>query len=387
VARLTELSRGKWRARPGSKGAGETGRGPLHLVSSPQLRRHAPDSVPERPERLDWAAAGVLVGLGLASDLESSCGSLPGYWEPDAPLTTEQMALVHTRSYLEYLSQLSARGGGMIAIDTEVTADSAWSGRLAAAAADLGSRLAVADHRPALVLVRPPGHHAGVSSGSGFCLYNNAAVAARLHLARGGRRVAILDWDVHHGNGTQQVFWTDPAVLYISLHESPLYPFTGWLHEVGQADGRGRTVNLPLPGGLDNAGALLALESIALPCIRQFAPDLILISAGQDGHHTDPMSTWRLTAGGYMAMAAGLRELARDLGAGLAAILEGGYTPGGLGLGLAGIVAGLTGQQAPAAVTADEPRSGDRRPPALGTTLHQALAQIRAVQREFWSLA
>lgn len=353
------------------------------MASSPELAKHAPDAHPERPERLEWAMAGAALGLGGGGDGLGLSQTVP-YIVPQMPLTTEEMLLVHTRGYLEYLEQLSLRGGGMIAIDTEATADSALVGRLAAAAADTACRLATDGVGPGLAVIRPPGHHAMADAGSGFCLYNNVALAARLHQARGGGRVAILDWDVHHGNGTQDVFYADPEVLYISMHESPLYPFTGWLGETGHGPGRGTTINLPLPGGLDDDGALMALQRVVLPCIAEYAPDLVLISAGQDGHYSDPMSSWRLTGHGYAQMAAELLKAARGIGAATCAVLEGGYTQVGLRLSVAGIAAALGELPLPEQVQADR-NQAPSGPPRYVAELERCLDEIVAGHRRFWA--
>ncbi len=183
-------------------------------------------------------------------------------------------------------------------------------------------------HRPDSIfaLTRPPGHHTGRDRAMGFCLLNHVSIAARYAQATYGfERVAILDWDVHHGNGTQEIHWDDPSVLVVSLHQWPLYPGTGWLDETGGAEAPGGTMNLPLPPGSGDREYLEALDRIALPALEAFAPQLLLVSAGQDGHAADPLSNQLISLGGFRAMAARAAHLARSLGIGLVGVHEGGY--------------------------------------------------------------
>ncbi len=182
------------------------------------------------------------------------------------------------------------------------------------------------DPRQGIALLRPPGHHATRDQGMGFCLLNNIAVAASAALAGGLARVAIVDWDVHHGNGTQDVFWTDGRVLFISLHESPLYPGTGSTAEAGEGPGLGRIVNVPLPGAADDAVYRLAFTEVVLPVLRRFAPEIVLVSAGFDAHARDPLASMQVTEAGYAWMARALREVADEHAGGrLGLVLEGGY--------------------------------------------------------------
>jgi acetoin utilization deacetylase AcuC-like enzyme len=176
-------------------------------------------------------------------------------------------------------------------------------------------------------LVRPPGHHALHARGMGFCLFNNVAVAARYALAeRGLHRVLILDFDVHHGNGTQDEFEADPSVLYISTHQYPHYPMTGTLEETGRRDGRGSVVNVPLHGGIGDMGFSRIFTEVVGPVAWRFQPELILVSAGYDAHWDDPLASMLLSIAGYTAIARALRELAEELCAGrLVFTLEGGY--------------------------------------------------------------
>lgn len=364
----------------------------VNLVWSGEWLNHAPEAYPEAPERLHWAIAGILSALdcgqpdGDRRPAAADPRAGPVVHEPDGPLSLDELALVHSRRYLQYLEDFTAAGGGMLTIDTEVSKESMAVARLAAAGADLGCRLAVASGRPSLVPTRPPGHHASVATGSGFCLINNAAVAARLFRQRGGGRVAIVDWDVHHGNGTQDVFVADSEVLYASIHESPHYPFTGWLAENGEGRGRGTTVNVPLPGGLGDAGAVVAFERVVVPCLRAFVPELMIVSAGQDGHYADPLSSWRLTARGYGQLAAMLRDVASEIGAALCLVLEGGYTQTGMALSMAAVTAAWAGCRPPEAVLTD---GGQLQQPSpwQQQELSRQLEEVVRFHRGTWPLS
>ncbi len=372
------------------------------VFSSPELAAHAPDAFPETAERLSWAIQGVELAWGIVPETQSGAGGpaeagdsctarrflRAGIAVPTEPLPPARLELVHSREYLDFLAGYAAQGGGMLSVDTKVTEGSYRAAALASSAAWLGVEQSVQTGRPSLALVRPPGHHAGIASGMGFCLVNHAAVAARLFqvaLPGGPRRVAIVDWDVHHGNGTAAVFAADPDCLYVSIHESPLYPYTGWYTEAGTGPGEGTTVNLPLPGSLTDEQAVEAFQRVVVPCIAAYRPELILVSAGFDGHWSDQISTWQLTANGYHALTAAVRETARAAGLPVVVLLEGGYTPAAVRLGVAAVAAGLAGRRPHAAAAADEPRSGpaSRRQAAA---FRERLDEIASFQRRYWGL-
>ena len=197
----------------------------------------------------------------------------------------------------------------------------------AAAAIDLAVGVARGEAKPGMALVRPPGHHATASRAMGFCLFNNVAIAARA-LQRTGvaERVAIYDFDVHHGNGTEAIFYEDPTVLYLSTHQFPFYPGTGDAEDTGEGAGKGATLNVPLRSGTTDGTLLEANDSLLLPTVRAFAPDFILISAGFDAHEKDPLGGCRITTDGFAALATRWIDLAADVcDAKIAAVLEGGY--------------------------------------------------------------
>jgi acetoin utilization deacetylase AcuC-like enzyme len=212
----------------------------------------------------------------------------------------------------------------MLDADTFTSPESHEIARLAAGATVQAAELALAQQQIAFALVRPPGHHAERDKAMGFCLYNNVAVAAAAALAAGVEKVAVVDIDVHHGNGTQWIFYDDPRVLYISSHQFPFYPGTGAAQETGHGDGTGFTVNIPLEAGATDADYDLAYRAVAVPVLEQFGPGLTLISAGFDAHDADPLASMRMTAGGYARILARLRSAALASG-GLALTTEGGY--------------------------------------------------------------
>ena len=215
------------------------------------------------------------------------------------------------------------------------------------------SRLAVeramsGSHTCTLAMMRPPGHHAERAHAMGFCLFNNVAVAAaHARHALGAKKVAIVDYDVHHGNGTQHMFERDPSVLYISTHQYPYYPGTGAVEEIGIGPGEGFTVNLPLESGGTDADYHHVFDRIVLPVLRQFSPDVILVSAGFDAHQRDPLATMRATEAGFAAMTMALRNVAEECSKGrLALVTEGGYDLKALEASLDGVVQTLAGSPA-----------------------------------------
>ena len=285
------------------------------ILSSPRFAEHTPPpGHPERPERAEVFDAVAVSWRARGAEVR----------EPRLA-TDEELARVHTP---EHLAQIAATDGrpAMLDPDTFTSPESYEIARLAAGAATEAALHAFRTGEPALALVRPPGHHAEPDRAMGFCLYNNIAVAAAALRAEGAARVAIVDIDVHHGNGTQAAFYSDPTVLYVSSHQYPYYPGTGAAEETGAGAGRGFTVNLPMEAGAGDAEVEGAYRSVVLPALEAFRPDAMLISAGFDAHERDPLAGLRMTTAGYgrligMLDAAAARLCQRRI----AYITEGGY--------------------------------------------------------------
>ncbi|MBX3271594.1 MAG: histone deacetylase [Sandaracinaceae bacterium] len=291
---------------------------PFALLDDPSFDDHrARGPHPERPERLEAARAGARAALEGASVLALAAREA----------SRRALRAVHDEGYLDALEAALAEGWGQLDEDTFCSPGSRLAAlRAAGGAAQLAEALVAGEARRGLALVRPPGHHAEADRAMGFCLLNNVAVAAEAARAAGAERVAIVDWDVHHGNGTQHVFEARDDVLFISLHQWPLYPGTGRASEVGRGPGEGRTVNLALPSGSGDEVYAEAFRRVVLPALRAHAPDLVLVSAGFDAHARDPLASMHLSSAAYAAMASAIVEVADELGHGrVGFFLEGGY--------------------------------------------------------------
>jgi len=257
---------------------------------------------------------------------------------------------IHPAEQVERIKALCDRGGGMIDMDTIVSPGSfvaalhAAGGALTMVDALLGDDAAPAG----AALHRPPGHHAEAARSMGFCLFNNVAIAAQHALdAHGVERVLIFDWDVHHGNGTNDIFHERADVLFCSIHQSPLYPGTGAAADVGSGPGEGYTVNMPVPAGSGDAVFLSHVEHVVRPLARAYRPELVLVCAGYDAHVDDPLASCVVTDAGYAAMAASVRSVADELGVGLGIVLEGGYDLGALSRSVVATLAVVGAEDAP----------------------------------------
>jgi acetoin utilization deacetylase AcuC-like enzyme len=265
--------------------------------------------------------------------------------------TRTQLEAVHDPAYVDRIERFCLHGGGMLDVDTVVSAGSFVAALHAAGGATCLVDALVAGEAPYGACVhRPPGHHAIADRAMGFCLFNHVAVAARHALdAHGLERVMVLDWDVHHGNGTNDLFHAHPEVLFMSVHEWPLYPGTGPSEDLGSGAGVGYTVNVPVPGGSADAVWCSVVEHVAVPLGRSYAPQLILVSAGYDAHRDDPLADCAVTDAGFAAMAASMRRLADELDVPLGVVLEGGYDLGALSRSLVATLEVLAAEAAPEA--------------------------------------
>ena len=251
-----------------------------------------------------------------------------GYERREAPeVAMDRLTAIHPRSYVDEIRAISEAGGGALDADTVASAGSYEAALHAAGGAcAMVDALLAGEAEVGFCGLRPPGHHAEPSEAMGFCLFNNVAVAARHALdTLGAGRVFILDWDVHHGNGTNDIFHRSPEVLFVSIHQSPLYPGTGPLSDAGAGEGEGYTVNLPVPPYSGDDVWLSLVEHVAVPAAREFDPDLVLVSAGFDAHRADPLAMCELEAGSFAEMARHVRALAGTVEAPVGAVLEGGY--------------------------------------------------------------
>jgi acetoin utilization deacetylase AcuC-like enzyme len=264
------------------------------------------------------------------------------------PATEAQILAVHERRLLEFVRSAASRGPQWLSPDTYILPASWEAACMAAGAAAAAVEAVVAGQvSNAFALIRPPGHHATPSQPMGFCLLNNIAIAARHALdSLGIERVAIVDFDVHHGNGTQDCFYDDGRVLFCSTHASPLYPGTGAADDVGIEDGYGATLNLPLPYETGDTGFQLIYDQVVLPALRRFAPQLILVSAGYDAHWDDPLGPLSLSIDGYQALTQRLVTLADELcGGKIVLVLEGGYSLPALAGGVVASLCVLLGRE------------------------------------------
>ena len=336
---------------------------PAVLLSHPSSLSHDTGVHPERAARI----------TAIERELEAR-GGLGLVREDSVAAPREALEAVHPASYLDALERFIAAGGGAWDADT-VCSPGSWDAALHGAGGAVGmvDRLMEGSARFAASVHRPPGHHAEAAQAMGFCLFNHVAVAAQRALdAHGCSRVLVLDWDVHHGNGTNDIFHATDAVLFVSIHESPLYPGSGPASDAGRGAGLGYTVNLPVPGGSGDAVFGSLVEHVVVPLARAYAPELVLVSAGYDAHRDDPLASCTVTDAGYAAMAGSIRRLGASLGVPAGLVLEGGYDLGALSRGLCETLAVLASEDAPEApelpvhpLAADAQRRLAERWPAL----------------------
>ena len=339
----------------------------LTLIASERFGEHqTPPGHPESPARAtvmdgvaaDWRAAGRTVS------------------QPRR-VTREELVLAHSEAYVSQIEALAGRSVQLDA-DTYTSPESVSAAEYAAgAAAGAVDEVLSARGRRAFVLARPPGHHAERDKAMGFCFFNSIAVAAAVARRAGAGRVAIVDYDVHHGNGTQHIFEADPQVLYVSMHQFPFYPGTGDAPEVGRGAGTGFTVNVPMEMGAVDTDYHEVYDQVVLPVLRQFRPDLLLISAGFDAHERDPLGNMRLSTDAFAAMTADLCRVADESAQGrVVALVEGGYDLTALRECTTTVADVLAGLHAPA-------WPGSDRRSARGA---EAVRKVRAAQAAHWRL-
>jgi acetoin utilization deacetylase AcuC-like enzyme len=315
------------------------------FLHHPSSLEHDTGAHPERAERI----------VAIEAELERQ-GWL-GFERVLSPaVARDTLTAVHRERHVELIERASARGGGALDMDTFISAGSFEAALHAAGGAVHLVDLLLDGSAPSgFSSHRPPGHHAEPGQAMGFCLFNNIAVAARHAVSgRGLERVMILDWDVHHGNGTNDIFRASPEVLFVSIHQRALYPGTGPTDDVGTGEGAGYTVNLPVPAGSGDAVFTSLAEHVAVPLGRAYQPQLILLSAGYDAHRDDPLASCTVTDAGFATMTTSMRRLAAELEVPVGAVLEGGYELGALARSVAATLAVLGAADPPGPVEALE---------------------------------
>jgi acetoin utilization deacetylase AcuC-like enzyme len=312
---------------------------PMLYIHHPASLEHDPSAIspehPDNPLRVRRIEAAMASAGWLGCELMQAPAASPA-----------ELGLVHTRGHVDSIRTLCESGGGQIDSDTYV-GEASYRAALHAAggACAMVRALVSGEAESAFCGVRPAGHHAGREHAMGFCLFNNVAIGAELAIQQLGlARVLILDWDVHHGNGTADIFRYRDDVLFASIHQSGLYPGTGALSDVGSGRGSGFTINVPVPAGTDEEVWISVLEHVIVPVGLEFRPELVLISAGFDAHRADPLGSCRLEASSFAQLAGHVREMADEVGAPVGAVLEGGYDPDALAESVLATVSALSGK-------------------------------------------
>jgi acetoin utilization deacetylase AcuC-like enzyme len=327
-------------------------------------RHEVPHDNPERPERID-----VLLDVAEGLDVVTV--------NTDRRASADELGAIHNPEHIEAMAATAGKPSMSLDWDTHTSAESYDLALQAAGAAlEMVDRVMAGELSNGFVAARPPGHHAERDRAMGFCLFNNVAVAGRHLLDHHGLdRVLILDWDVHHGNGTQNSFYTDERVLFVSMHQHPLYPGTGSVEEVGLAQAAGRTVNVPMPAGCDDGDYGAVLTRVVNPIVRAFSPQFILVSAGFDAHADDPLGSMDVSTDGFARMAEVMhRHAAEHCDGRYVMLLEGGYSVEALRDSTRAVLEVMGGKHAP------EVAAGARHAMPI-------IAEVRASQSEYWPLS
>lgn len=306
------------------------------LVDSPQ---HSSPGHPENPNRF----------RSIRDELSQHLPGKIQWLEPDL-IQPDMLTTVHPESYVRFIEGSAENGPGIVDYGDTYVTRSSFQDALNAVAATLGTLEAILDASASkgFAIIRPPGHHAASQKAMGFCLFNNIAIASRHAQTMGLQRVAIVDFDVHHGNGTQDIFYADPDVLYISTHQSGIFPGTGTENETGYQEGLGTTINIPFPGGVGDDGFDKTFTAIIQPSLYRFRPDILLVSAGYDAHHDDPLAGLQVTGKGYYEITHKLVGYADELCEGrMMMVLEGGYNPEALSSSIRNSCLALAGMNLP----------------------------------------
>jgi len=364
---------------------------PISIVRHEDFRLHeTPGYHPESPGRLA-AIDEALAKSDVASELVQLESRL---------VKEDELCLVHDPAYVELLAkkdQQAKERNRTIGLDGDTfLSPASYDIAKLAVGGGLNALESVKNGRflSSFVSVRPPGHHARIRHHMGFCIFNNIAVAARYALDHlGYKRVMILDWDVHHGNGTQEIFYSEPAVCFLSLHQFPFYPRgSGWFLEDGKDEGKGFNINIPLPEGTGDRGYLAAWDAIVTPIVLEYAPDLILLSAGYDAHIEDPLAHQRITTVGYAMLAQRLLDLSNATNAKVVCFLEGGYDLSALAESVVATIRVLSAdtQERSAQVhvsyimphnaTGEKPVTGDRN----ANEVDERIEQVRKHFSNYW---
>lgn len=338
---------------------------PTLLLTDPLFLQHDPgEGHPECPERLERILS-LLERVPVAGT----------EWRRPRPATEAELGAVHKEELREWLRGI--RGRHEVIDPDTLASPGSYDAAVLAAGAAVGAveEVMAGRARNAFALVRPPGHHAEPGQAMGFCLFNNAAIAAEAGRRLGAERVLVLDWDVHHGNGTQAAFWERRDVLYASVHQYPYYPGTGASNEVGEGEGKGYTVNCGLPGGNSDADYGAVFQDLMLPVAESFRPELVVVSAGFDPHRKDPIGGMVVSERGFAAMCSAMRELAeRACGGRLVLLLEGGYSLEGLSNSVHACVEILAGARK------------DSFPEGVSREAAVALQLSRQALRPYWTM-